>query len=317
MRAAPTRVVVATDDMRVRDAVVAHGIDACMTRADHADRHRSPGRGRAAARAGGRRHRRQRAGRRAAARPGADPGHGGTAGRAAGCGDRHRLSSDRRCRRSVQSQCRQGGARRRRLRAVFQPRDDSVGARRLSRNPRKRCRRDCRCTGITDSMRIASSFLRAFPALAPAPIEALRGARAIARAMAWLPDRRRDHARHAGAGHRHARGPGARARDLCAGSRLRRVDRPADNGENRTRTANDAGQNTAEPATLGPHARATRPPFPATDHATDSVGPAGRRQGHPGHVHQGSLRHSADFHRRHAARRRQGRARRSDSPRRR
>jgi 3-deoxy-manno-octulosonate cytidylyltransferase (CMP-KDO synthetase) len=29
------RVVVATDDTRVRDAVVAHGIDACMTRADH------------------------------------------------------------------------------------------------------------------------------------------------------------------------------------------------------------------------------------------------------------------------------------------
>jgi 3-deoxy-manno-octulosonate cytidylyltransferase (CMP-KDO synthetase) len=30
------RVVVATDDIRVRDAVVAHAIDACMTRADHA-----------------------------------------------------------------------------------------------------------------------------------------------------------------------------------------------------------------------------------------------------------------------------------------
>ena len=31
-----SRVVVATDDTRVRDAVAAHGIDACMTRADHA-----------------------------------------------------------------------------------------------------------------------------------------------------------------------------------------------------------------------------------------------------------------------------------------
>jgi 3-deoxy-manno-octulosonate cytidylyltransferase (CMP-KDO synthetase) len=31
-----TRVVVATDDLRVRDAVVAHGISACMTREDHA-----------------------------------------------------------------------------------------------------------------------------------------------------------------------------------------------------------------------------------------------------------------------------------------
>jgi 3-deoxy-manno-octulosonate cytidylyltransferase (CMP-KDO synthetase) len=31
-----TRVVVATDDARVRDAVLAHGIAACMTRADHA-----------------------------------------------------------------------------------------------------------------------------------------------------------------------------------------------------------------------------------------------------------------------------------------
>jgi 3-deoxy-manno-octulosonate cytidylyltransferase (CMP-KDO synthetase) len=30
-----SRVVVATDDTRVRDAVAAHGIDACMTRADH------------------------------------------------------------------------------------------------------------------------------------------------------------------------------------------------------------------------------------------------------------------------------------------
>jgi 3-deoxy-manno-octulosonate cytidylyltransferase (CMP-KDO synthetase) len=30
------RVVVATDDTRVRDAVIAHGIDACMTRDDHA-----------------------------------------------------------------------------------------------------------------------------------------------------------------------------------------------------------------------------------------------------------------------------------------
>ncbi len=30
-----TRVVVATDDERVRDAVAAHGIDVCMTRADH------------------------------------------------------------------------------------------------------------------------------------------------------------------------------------------------------------------------------------------------------------------------------------------
>ena len=31
-----TRVVVATDDQRVRDAVVAHGLAACMTREDHA-----------------------------------------------------------------------------------------------------------------------------------------------------------------------------------------------------------------------------------------------------------------------------------------
>ena len=30
-----TRVVVATDDVRVRDAVAAHGLAACMTRADH------------------------------------------------------------------------------------------------------------------------------------------------------------------------------------------------------------------------------------------------------------------------------------------
>ncbi len=30
-----SRVVVATDDARVRDAVVAHGFDACLTRADH------------------------------------------------------------------------------------------------------------------------------------------------------------------------------------------------------------------------------------------------------------------------------------------
>ncbi len=31
-----TRVVVATDDVRVRDAVIAHGVAACMTRGDHA-----------------------------------------------------------------------------------------------------------------------------------------------------------------------------------------------------------------------------------------------------------------------------------------
>jgi 3-deoxy-manno-octulosonate cytidylyltransferase (CMP-KDO synthetase) len=31
-----TRVIVATDDVRVHDAVVAHGLAACMTRADHA-----------------------------------------------------------------------------------------------------------------------------------------------------------------------------------------------------------------------------------------------------------------------------------------
>ena len=34
-RAGPARVVVATDDERIRAAVAAHGIDACLTRSDH------------------------------------------------------------------------------------------------------------------------------------------------------------------------------------------------------------------------------------------------------------------------------------------
>ena len=48
-----------------------------------------------------------------------------------GCRDRHRLPSDRRRGGGVQPERRQGGARRARLRAVLQPRDDSVGARRV------------------------------------------------------------------------------------------------------------------------------------------------------------------------------------------
>jgi 3-deoxy-manno-octulosonate cytidylyltransferase (CMP-KDO synthetase) len=34
-RSGAARVVIATDDVRIRDAAIAHGIEACMTRADH------------------------------------------------------------------------------------------------------------------------------------------------------------------------------------------------------------------------------------------------------------------------------------------
>ena len=105
--------------------------------------------------------------------------------------DRDRMPPDRRCRRGVQSERGQGRARPRRLRAVLQPRDDSLGARRVRRRSRERCRPGCRSTGTTASMRIASRFCARYPIARAGADRALRGARAAARAVARLPHRRR------------------------------------------------------------------------------------------------------------------------------
>ena len=160
--AGAARVVVATDDERVRAAVAAHGIAVCMTRADHptgTDRLAEaaaqlgladdaivvnvqgdepllePALIRAMARRCWRRTRRR---------------------------DRHRLPSDRRRRRSVQPERRQGRARRARLRAVLQPRDDSVGARRVRRSARRASRRPAALPALR-ALRVP----RRFPARLP------------------------------------------------------------------------------------------------------------------------------------------------------
>ena len=72
-RAAPTRVVVATDDERDRGAVAAHGIDGVHDARRPSDRHRPPRRGRARCSGSPTSDRGQRPGRRAAARARADP----------------------------------------------------------------------------------------------------------------------------------------------------------------------------------------------------------------------------------------------------
>ncbi len=114
--------------------------------------------------------------------------------------------------RGVQPERRQGRARRAQLRALFQPRDDSLGARRVRDGPRARCRTACRSIGTTGCTRTASSFLRAFPTLAPAPIErfeALEQLRALWHGYRIVVEIAR---RDAGAGRRHRRRPRPRAR---------------------------------------------------------------------------------------------------------
>ena len=78
-----------------------------------------------------------------------------------------------------------------------------------SRLPLPRCRAPLRHIGIYG---YRAGFLRLFPALPQAPVEAARGAGAAARAVARPPDRGACDADGARPGRRHARGSGARAR---------------------------------------------------------------------------------------------------------
>ena len=81
---------------------------------------------------------------------------------------------------------------------------------------RAAARRDCRCTGTTGCTRTASAFLRRYPIAGAGAARAFRGARAVARAVARLPDRRQRDARHAGTRRRHAGRSRPRARSSYA-----------------------------------------------------------------------------------------------------
>ena len=85
--------------------------------------------------------------------------------------DRDRVPSDRRSGRGVQSQRRQGRARRARLRAVLQPRADPVGARRLRRAARAALPAGLPLYRHTASTPTACASCARYPTLAPAPIE--------------------------------------------------------------------------------------------------------------------------------------------------
>ena len=142
-----------------------------------------------------------------------------------------------------------------------------------------------------------AGFLRAFPRLAPAPIEA-RGAGAAARPVARPPHRGARDRRPRRARRRHAGRPGARARPL--GIRLRVSKRE---GHACYPLRNEARR----PAASCPARSALRFLTSEDIHETDPVGRARRRQRHAGHLHLPEIRHPADLHRRHAARRGQGR----------
>ena len=206
------RVVVATDDERIVDAVARTASTWCMTRADHptgTDRLAE-----AAAQLGlaDDDDRRQRAGRRAAARAGADPrGWPSCSPRIPTRRSRPRaIRSTMPRRRSIRTSSRSCSTR-----AATR----STSAARRFRGRATRSRGDARAlpAGLPlyrhyglYAYRVA--FLRAYPDACAGADRALRGARAAARAVARLPDRRRDHRRHAGAGRRHAGGSRARAR---------------------------------------------------------------------------------------------------------
>ena len=167
------RVVIACDDERIRDAAHVHGVEAVLTRTDH-----PTGTDRLAEAA-------QLLalpddeivvnvqGDEPLLAPRADRRCRDAARLPRRRGDRDRVPSDRRRRRGVQSERRQGRARRARQRAVLQPRDDSLGTRRVRRPPARTALLPqglpiYRHYGLY-AYRVA--FLRRYPTLAPAPIE--------------------------------------------------------------------------------------------------------------------------------------------------
>ncbi len=193
------------------------------------------------------------------------------------------------------------GARRAGLGAVLQPRAAPVVARRLCRQastalPQPRPLRHVGIYGYR------ADFLREFPRLAQAPIEAGRGAGAAARAVARPPHRRPCDGHRAGRRRRHARGPGAGARPLAQRTSPKRAP------EGRMLSFAPMMRNGQGALDVQPAAPADFYIRDSEDiHETDFVGRARRRQRHASCVHLPEVRHPANLHRRHAARSRQGR----------
>ena len=237
----------------------------------------------------------QRAGRRAAARAGADPPDGRAA--------RRRSATRRSPPRAIRSTMPREAFNPNVVKVVLDARGyalyfsratipwarDAFAARHATR-----CRRACRCIATSASTPIACRSCALSRRCRRRRSSASRRSSSCARCGTAIASRRH-HRRHAGAGRRHAGGPRARARPL-RGARLT--------------ATREAARIRAAGVIVHPPARRT-PPASATItraiHATDPAGPARRGQRHPGDLHQGGVRHSADLHRRHAARRGQGR----------
>ena len=146
-----------------------HGVEALLTRTDHACGSDRLAEACELLGLAGRRGR-QRAGRRAADRARADRRGGGPARSTARSQHEHRRARHRQRRGVPQSQRREGGARCAGHRALLQPRADPVVARRLCRRHQGPAEpRPLRHIGIYG---YRAGFLREFPRLPPAPIEA-------------------------------------------------------------------------------------------------------------------------------------------------
>ena len=88
------------------------------------------------------------------------------------CGDRHRVPSDRRCRRGVQSRTSSRSCSTRAATRCTSAAPRFPGRATRSRgDARTRCRRACRSTATTACMPTASRSCARYPTLAPAPIE--------------------------------------------------------------------------------------------------------------------------------------------------